>query len=298
MELLDKDLNLLRVFLAIWEERSLSKAGARLHISQSAVSHALSRMRAEFGDALFVRNSKGVAPTDFSEAMAPKVRALMRQLEEMYSGGRAFDPKKVKRKFTLAAGDYFSITKLDAFVARLATEAPSVKLICRPILNIFHLDKFEKGEIDLAITAINVATKEGFHSHELSRDEIYVCARKNHPQVKLKLSAETYLSLKHLNVSNYGSEEGVVDEYLAPLGKKREVSLVTSSFFDAARLLRSTDLVLSAPQKICEGLSREYGLNAYPLPFRFGARPISMIWHERTHGDPFHSWIRKLILSA
>jgi DNA-binding transcriptional LysR family regulator len=254
-------------------------------------------MRAEFGDALFVRNSRGVAPTDFAEALAPQVKLLMRQLEEMYRGGQSFDPKKLKRNFTLAAGDYFSITRLEKFVARLAVEAPQVKLICRPILNIFHLDKFEKGEIDLAITAINVAAKEGFHSQELSRDEIYVCVRKNHPQVAKKLNEKIYLSLRHLNVSNYGSVEGVVDEYLAPLGKQREIAMVTSSFFDAARLVRTSELALSAPQQICEGLAREYGLAAYPLPFRFGARPISMIWHERTDGDPFHSWIRKLILS-
>ena len=298
MELLNKDLNLLRVFSVIWEERSLSKAGAKLHLSQSAVSHALARMRRDFGDDLFVRDSRGMAPTDFAATLAPRVRVLLRQLDEMYRASNKFEPKKTKRNLVLSVGDYFAITMLENFVARLEAEAPHVRLICKPVSNVFELTNFEKGEIDIAITAIDVTTKEGFHSREICQEPVAICARKDHPGISRKLTADAYLALKHLNVSNYGSDKGVVDEFLEALGKKRSVALVASSFYDAGRLVRSTDFVLSAPRGICQGIADEYNLAVYPLPFAIQARSISMIWHERTHGDPFHAWARKLLLSV
>jgi DNA-binding transcriptional LysR family regulator len=296
MELIKKDLNLLLVFSVIWEERNLSKAAERLFLSQSAVSHALKRLRTEFQDPLFVRDSKGVSPTEFAVALAPKVSQLLLRTEEIYSSNSSFDPKTSTRNLVLAAGDYFSVAMLERFVSELAAQAPGVQLIIRPVVNIFNLDKFETGEIHLAVTAIDIAQKEGFHFQELLRDKISICVRKDHPQIRKKISLDKYLQARHLNVSNFGLDRGVVDQHLESLDRKREVALVTSSFFDAARLLRVTDLVLSAPHQICLGLAKDYNLAVYPVPLEYQPRSISMIWHERTDKDPFHSWVRKLVL--
>jgi DNA-binding transcriptional LysR family regulator len=296
MELLNKDLNLLNVFSVIWEERNLSKAAERLYLSQSAVSHALKRLRADFEDPLFVRESKGVAPTDLAISLAPRIRQALQGLEGLYTANRAFVPKEAERTLVLAAGDYFSVTMLERFVARLAVEAPKVKLIIKPVANIFQLDRFENGEVHLAITAIDVKSKEGFRVKEVRKERISFCARKKHPLVTGKLSPEKYLKMKHLNVSNFGSDQGVVDEYLDTIGKKREVVLVASSFFDAGRLVRSTDMLLSAPESICESLADDYDLAVYPFPFQYPLRNISMVWHERTEQDPFHAWVRELLL--
>ena len=297
MEIVNNDLNLLLVFSVIWEERNLSKAAARLFLSQSAVSHSLKRLRVEFQDPLFVRDSKGVAPTEFAQALAPKIRSLLLQVEEIYSADNAFNPAKSKRRLELAAGDYFSITMLERFVSGLSSQAPNVRLFAQPVSNVFNLDKFERGEIHLAVTAIDVVEKEGFHFKELRKDKVSLCVRKNHPQFKRQVTQEKYLKAEHINVSNFGSDFGVVDENLATLGRKRNVSLVACSFFDAARILRVTDLVLSAPHQICLGLAKEYDLHVCAIPFDFSMRSVSMIWHERTHDDPFHMWVRKLILS-
>ncbi len=294
--LVNKDLNLLLVFSTIWEERNLSKAAARLFLTQSAVSHALKRLRAEFQDPLFVRASKGVAPTDFAQSLAMRVQQLLLQVEDIYQADSSFDPRSSKRTLVLVAGDYFSVSMLEGFVARLTVQAPHVRLVIRPVINVFQLDKFETGEIHVAITAIDVAAKDGFHFQEISRDKVSICVRKDHPLIRRKVSTEKYLKAKHLNVSNFGSDRGVVDEHLDTIGEKREVALVASSFYDAARLVRSTDLVLSAPHQICQGLAKEYDLAVYSFPFDFRSRSISMIWHDRTDQDPFHTWVRKLIL--
>jgi DNA-binding transcriptional LysR family regulator len=297
VELTNKDLNLLLVFSTIWEERNLSKAAERLFVSQSAVSHSLKKLREEFGDPLFVRGTKGVAPTDFAQALGPKVRDLLVGVEGLYSSSARFDPKTAKRDLVLAVGDYFSIAMLEKFAARLEKAAPHVRLFLRPVANVFGLDAFEKGEIHLAITAIDVVAKEGFHSQELRQDRIFTCVRKGHPEAGRQMTKEIYLKAKHVNASNFGSDQGVVDELLGAIRKKREVKVVTSSFFDAARLVRRSDLVLSAPHQICLGLAREYDLTIHPLPFEFHMRSISMIWHERTNVDPFHGWIRGTIAS-
>jgi DNA-binding transcriptional LysR family regulator len=285
------------VFFLIWEERSLSKAGARLFLSQSAVSHALKRLRRDFQDPLFVRDSKGVTPTDFAQALAPKVRRLLQEVDGLYQTESGFDPKKSRRSLVMAAGDYFSITALEGFVSHLSAQAPHVRLHIQPVANVFHLDRFEKGEVHLAITAIDVTKKEGFHIQALRQDKVSLCVRPDHPLIRGRISPEKYLKAKHINVSNFGSERGVVDECLDQLGHKREVTMVVSSFFDAARLVRRSDLVISAPQLICQGLAKDYGLAVFPFPFEHRARSVSMIWHERTDQDPFHAWVRKLVVN-
>jgi len=283
------------VFSAVWEERNLSKAARRLYVSQSAVSHALKRLRDDFGDPLFVRDSHGVSATNFAEALAPRVRELLASAEDLYRRPERFDPASARRTLSLATGDYFSVTMLESFAARLTAEAPKVRLVIRPVSSVFKLEKFESGEVDLAITAISVTLKEGFHSRELVQDRIAICAKKDHPGLRKRVTEEAYLALRHLNVSNFGSDRVVVDEYLEERKQRREVAAVASSFFDAACLLRGTDLVLSAPRRICEEIARFYGLAVHPFPFDLEPRSIAMIWHERNHRDPFHAWVRSLL---
>jgi DNA-binding transcriptional LysR family regulator len=297
MDLLNKDLNLLMVFAVIWEHRNLVRAAEKLFVSQSAVSHSLRRLRTEFDDPLFVRQGKGVAPTEYAERLAPEIFRLRHFLEEIYKKEALFDPETVERDLCLATGDYFSVTMLEKFMLHLQVAAPRVRLICQPVSNVFKLENFETGGIHLAVSAIDVELREGFYSQMLLQDRNAMCLRKKHPLLSGRTKMRDYLEAQHIVVSNLGQKVGVVDVDLQNLRKQRKVTAVVSSFFDAGKLIGATDLVLSAPSRICMALAKDYELAVQDLPFHSKTRSISMLWHARTDQDAFHVWIRELLKS-
>lgn len=298
MDLGNKDLNLLLVFSTIWEERHISRAAAKLFVSQSAVSHSLKKLREQFNDPLFVRSSSGMVPTDFSVQIAPHLLSTLDQIEKVYNFENKMDLKDVQRTVVISSGDYFSMTQQQEFLLEMNKQAPRVRIIFKPVTNILDPSFFENGEVHIGITAISFKVRNGFYSKVLYKDKVACCVRKGHPILKDKATLNSYLKAEHLNVSNFGKDLGVIDLRLSELKKRRNVNLVVSSFYDAARIIRSSNFVLSAPKRICESLSKEYNLKTLDLPFVTSTRPISIIWHERTNDDPFHKKIRDIILAT
>lgn len=295
MDLNSKDLNLLLVFSTIWQERSISRAANKLFLSQSAVSHSLKKLRSDFNDPLFVKGPRGVSPTDFAINLAPQITSILQQIQTTYNIQDNPNLKTLNKDLFMSTGDYFSMTKLKPFTSHMTKEAPHVRIICQPVANIFNQPMFERGEIDLAITAIDIDKKAGFYIEPIFTDTMACCVRKKHPTLKGPVNLDKYLNEKHINVSNFGKEFGAADIQLARSKKKRRIQTVVSSFFDAGQILQVTDLVLSAPKEICKSLAQQYNLNTYDLNFLKAPRNVSMIWHERTHEDPFHKTIRSII---
>src|SRR5687767_12018417 len=128
MNINDKDLNLLRIFLAIWKTKNVTEAAKLVSLSQSALSNALARLRLEFGDPLFVRSGKGVAPTNFAETLAPKIEILLESVNELYGKRSKFDPKSDRGEIRLATTDYVEELYVGKIIETLEKEAPHVQL--------------------------------------------------------------------------------------------------------------------------------------------------------------------------
>src|SRR5262249_27237607 len=144
------DLNLLRVFDAVMDERSVLRAGNRVGLSQSAVSHALARLREILGDDLFVRTATGVNPTARALAMATPIREALIRIDLAVASAR-FDPAAPRRQFTLAASDYITAVIIPEILGLLKLEAPNVDLIIRTGTRIDLAEQIDLGRIDLAI---------------------------------------------------------------------------------------------------------------------------------------------------
>jgi DNA-binding transcriptional LysR family regulator len=294
MNIADKDLNLLVVFLSIWEERNLSRVGEKLHISQSAVSHALSRLREQFNDSLFVRGSKGVIPTEFTHTLIPKVYQIVYQVNELYTEGKIFNPKDSKRTINLAIGEYFHTGFMRKFSNLIKEEAPEIKIICYSDVALLNPEKFENGEIDIAVSGLmGLELKEGFYTKEVIKDRIS-CLSDPSLHLEKSLSLKNYLKLEHVFVSDEGKTSGYIDRN--HLGKStRKISRVVSTFTTAATLVKESELILTGPDRILKSLAKYLHLQVSDLHFINFKLPIHMYWHQRTHKDSFCIWVRDKI---
>src|SRR5262245_8277728 len=175
-----KDLNLLPIFLGIAEELNLSRASQRLALSQPALSHALSRLRHQFSDPLFVRGQRGLVATPKVAVLLPQVRALLAAAEGIYGTGETLDLAKLKRKVVIASTAYFESRTIAGFISHAETKAPGLQIETRSLSGGFPRRELEAGEFDLAIAAYFDDAPQGFKIKTVFSDRfVCVCSRKN-----------------------------------------------------------------------------------------------------------------------
>lgn len=293
MELTNKDLNLLVIFDKIWSERNLHRAAKQLYITQPALSHALKRLRVEFGDPLFVKSSRGVTPTDFACALASEVSAVLNKVEGLYETNRIFNSLQTKRNLSIAFGDYFTLTHLQQFLNQIHKAAPMLTLKCFNDSELINPARFELGEVHIGISGfMDLDLKQGFRSEVLVDDFINCVARKDHPLFSGRL---TYSEAEHLFVSVHGARRGIVDSHLESMGQSRNVTTVAPSFFAAGVFLQSTNCVLTGPSRINSALAQRHDLKTFDFPFGQIPFPVRIYWHQRSDEDPLIKWVREIL---
>jgi len=288
------DLNLLRALDALLDERSVTRAAARLGLTQPAVSGALARLREAFGDPLFVRTQRGVLPTPRAQALAGPLRRLLADAEALVRPAE-FDPATAEMLLRLAATDYAERTLVAPFLAALRAEAPRARLAVRPLEEAHVLAQMERGDFDLALMRLEAAPPALYALRLL--DERYVCAlRADHPDAAGPLSLDRFCALDHALVSLAGGGfRGPTDTALAALGRRRRVAVSVPSFLALPALLRASDLVAAVPERLLRGVS---GVALLPLPLDVPGFTMIAAWHERTHHDPAHRWARTLLAAV
>jgi DNA-binding transcriptional LysR family regulator len=288
------DTGLLVLFDALASELHMTRAAARVGLSQPAMSRALGRMRMLFGDPLLVRTARGMLLTPRGEELVPQVRriladatALVRRLE--------FAPRDLARTFVVGTTDYVEARLLPKLTARLAQEAPGVNVIMRAAATVF--DDLESGRLDLVI-APHRTIPTGLKAQHLFDDTFLCAVRRGHPEVKRKLSLETFLALRHVQIAPSGTPGGPVDDALAARGLARRVAVRTQSFLAGPLLVARTDFVITAPRGVIEPLAEPLGLRTFAPPFDVPGFRIAAGWHPRAHDDPAHRWFRGVLKGA
>lgn len=287
----DLDLNLLRALDALLAERNVSRAAARLRLTQSATSHALARLRAVFDDPLLVRGPGGMQPTARGAALAGPIRDALDRLAAALRAPEAFDPASAQLRFTIAADDYLERILLPALLDRVWRVAPDTKLRVVPCgqrpADALSLD------VDLALTVTGAIPPLNSLRMQRLFNESFVCVmRSGHPKADA-LDLEGYLGLPHILVAPSGRRGGVVDTALARLGRKRRVSLVLPHFLAAAAIVAGTDLVLTTGKRLARAMGA--GVSILPPPLALPEFEVAMFWHERHLPDPAHRWLRMLV---
>lgn len=288
------DLNLLVVFDALVAEGHATRAAERIGLTQPAVSHALNRLRALFGDPLFVRSPRGMIPTPLAQDIGPSVRAILEQVETVLLGGRAFDPSESTRQFVLGLSDYAAFVLLPRLTARLDREAPRVSLVVRNTSRSVGLPMLEDGGVELI--AGNFPEPPTHMREEMLYEEDFICAgRGDHSYLDGTIDLDRYLSLRHLQVSMKGSPSGYVDAVLAGKGLKRNVAVTVGHFLMAPMLVDASDLVATEPRRLFAPLAGRLPLRLFPPPLDIPSFRVVQTWHARHDADPGHQWLRRVL---
>jgi DNA-binding transcriptional LysR family regulator len=291
------DLNLLVVLEALLAERHVSRAAARVGLSQSAMSHALARIREVFGDPMLVRTKEGMVPTARALSLEPLLRRALGDLSAAVAGGGpSFDPGTSKRSFTIGSTDYAEILLLPPLMARLCAGAPGVDIMVK-----LHPDDYVSalgvGAIDLAIAPVSARERDAVAiSYEPLLKENFRCVvRRGHPLTRQRLTVARYVAYPHVMVAPQGTRWSFVDEALEALGKRRRVACTVPHFLVAPNLLGQTDLVLTLTERIVKEHMRHLDLVDLPLPLTIPPLTLSMVWHGRNSQEPGHVWLRGIL---
>ena len=289
------DLNLLRTLDALLDERSVTRAAERLGFTQPAVSGMLTRLRESFDDPLFVRTQRGMVPTLRASELVGPVKQVLSDIDTLLQPA-SFDPLSARFTLSIAATDYALQTVVLPFMVLLRQRAPGIRVAMRPVEDDRVQTQFERGDLDLALMTPEAALPD-LHARRLF-DETYVCAlREDHPDAHgSALSLDRFCALDHALVSFSGERFwGVTDDALAKINRERHVVLTMTSFLALAGLLRTTDLLAVLPRRLVESAP---GLVALHPPVEIPGFTKLAVWHERTHRDPGHRWVRALLFES
>ena len=285
------DLNLLKTLDALLDERSVTRAAARLALTQPAVSGMLNRLRDYFEDPLFIRAPHGIVPTTRAEAMAAPVKRILADIDELLQP-IAFDPLTATFTFTLAATDYALRAVVVPFIAALKVQAPGIRVRVVPVESDRLVSQLEQGSVDVALITPHT-TPDELHSRALY-DERYVCMmRADHPDAGQPMTLDRFCALEHVLVSYEGDGfRGVTDGALEKTGRTRHVGLSVSNFLVLPDVLALSDMIAVVPARLAYDDTR---MHVLPPPLPITGFTKSMAWHERTHRDAAHQWLRNLV---
>lgn len=289
------DLNLLKTLDALLDERSVTRAAQRLCLTQPAVSGMLTRLRDSFADPLFVRAQRGIVPTTRALELAAPIKQLLNDVELLLQP-QAFAPASAELTLSIAATDYALSAVVVPFLAVLRQRAPGIRVAVLPVQGLHLLEQFERGALDLALLTPQ-GTPGELHAHRLF-EESYVCLlRDDHPAAAGgTLSLEQFCEMDHALVSYQGGGfSGVTDEALVGLGLARRVSLSVTSFLVLPEILRNSDLIAVVPRRLAQQTT---GLAVREPPLEIPGFTKTLAWHERTHRDAAHRWLRELLLEV
>lgn len=283
------DLNLLVALDVLLAEGSVARAARRLRLSPSAMSRTLTRLRAATGDPLLVRAGRGLVPTPRALALREPVRRLVQDAEAVLRPEAALDLQGLARTFTLRTSDGFVESFGPALLARVAAEAPGVRLNFQQ-----KPDKestpLRDGRVDLETGVVDSALGPELRSQALFRDRLVGVVRPGHPLATGPVFMARYAKARHVVVSRTGFEEDGIDRPFLPPDLTRAVASMVSGFSAALALARAGDLVATVPEQHTQGLRA--GLVSFPIPAPAKPFTVSMLWHPRLDADPAHRWLR------
>lgn len=283
------DLNLLVTLDVLLAEGSVTRAADRLHLSASAMSRALARLREATGDPLLVRAGRGLVPTPRAIALRDRVQRAVQDAEGILRPDQRVDLARLARTFTLRTSDGFVESFGGKLIAAIAGEAPSVRInfMQKPDKDSGLL---REGRIDLETGVIEQALGPEVRTQALFQDRLVVVVRRGHPLASGKMTAARYRDAQHVIVSRSGLDEDAVDLPFLPRGLKRNNGSIVNGFSAALSLARTTDLVATVPERHTENLRG--GMVTMPVPFAGKGFTVSMLWHPRMDADPAHQWLR------
>ncbi|MDI3290824.1 LysR family transcriptional regulator [Polyangium sp. 15x6] len=290
------DLNLLVAFDALLTERHVTRAAARLGLSQSAMSHNLARLRDLFGDELFVRAERGMRPTPRARELSAQVRSALAGIQATLQASAPFDPARDERHFRIAVYDDMEIALLPPLLAHLEALGSNVRIEIRPFAPADVPDMLDAAELDLAIGVLG----EGRTHHKrrvICAGDTYLCLFDPHGhELPVPMTAKHYAEIPHVRISSRKDLEDGIDAALAKRRLKRRIALSTPHAVGVPYLLRRLRAVATLRRSVALAAAKTLDLSTAEVPITLPKSAISMVWHSSYDNGPAHRWLREEIL--
>ncbi len=291
------DLNLLNVVASVLEERSVSRAATKLHVTQSAVSNSLKRARELFDDPLVRRVPHGVEPTPRAVALLPPLRAWLAEARRLVEDAPRFDPATSTRTFTIACTDAIALTLLAPLLARLKTRAPNARLRLQTLDRLIAEDGLARGEVDLLI-GIPPVLPPGHAAELLYRDPMTCIVHRRNPLVRRGLSLKTFAALPHVELALFGTIDETVDRALATHGLSRVVKIALPHFSAIPLAVNEGGGVATLGLRVARVFAQWLPLKVLKPPLALEPLEIRQVWHRRSEEDEAVQFLREVCREA
>jgi DNA-binding transcriptional LysR family regulator len=269
------DLNRLLVLHTVLTERSVSRAAAVLHVTPSAVSNALARLRDTFGDPLLVRNGRSLVLTPRAAALAPQLATAVAAMARVVEDQASFDPGRSTRTFTVGCSDAEQISEVPQIAAVFARKLPNASLRVISVEQLEARGGLASTDVDAVIGPAPNVSRE-IHASDLYEDEGVLVVRKGHSHARRRMSVAQFNALRHIDI----------------------LAIAVPSFAAAAAIASRTDWVAGMPRRMADVFLRQMPLMRVAMPVPALRFRIQLWWHERTHTDPGARFFRSLIADA
>lgn len=288
------DVGMLRTFEALALERSVSRAAARLFLSQPAVSASLNRLRETFGDPLFTRTAHGMEPTARALALAPLVDQVLADIATLLEPQHGFDPAASDRIFRIAGSDHASHRLLPELSRRLLASGSRIRIVWEPPGAWSLRDRLHKGELDLGVVA-RIQPPRDLEVAVLYEDHYVYAMRRDHPRAGTAATLDDFCATPQIFLG-YGTStlEDLIDAALARTGHRRHPQIAVSSFGQIVDLLGQGDCAAVMPWRVAQVHADV--LHVQPLPFALPTYRHIVCWDSRFDSDAGSQWMREQIV--
>lgn len=288
------DLNLLRVFDAIYRDQNLSRAAARLGLSQPGVSQALNRLRTLTGDRLFLRQSHGVVPTAYSDALAGPIRQALENLQAALQTQVSNDLQRTRRRIRLVMSDYSESLILAPLARTIADQAPNLQIRVQPVDGLELRNAFQEGVVDMAVGALS-SLNDQCRYQTLFMEDFACVVRQNHPTIGETLTLEAFSKAGHVALGARSVQLSKIEQACLSKGFELRPSIIVPNFLVMPYIVASSDCITMLPRRLLRLIPPELNLRVFDPPLEIPPARMCQYWPERLHQDPVCRWLREQI---
>ncbi|MEG6502663.1 MULTISPECIES: LysR family transcriptional regulator [unclassified Desulfovibrio] len=287
-------MNLLVVLHELLVEQSVTRAAHKLSMSQSAVSHALSKLRLMLDDDLFIQERRGIRPTAKALELRDDLEKALHHANAVLNPGDGWSAVTMKRTFRIAISDYGTYLLLSPLLARVRQEAPSVDLFFSSADHHLIASHLMSGNIHFGCCIMDSVYKDLCVSPLFQEKLVCIAGKKSRLAKQSTLSLKEYLDSPHMVVASLTNAYSDVDAALSKKGHKRRVAAVIPHFVVAAKSIENTDMILTLPYRLAAAMPELAETPLLTPPVEAGTYTYGLVWHPRSREDKGHSWLRDI----
>lgn len=292
------ELNLIPIFVAIFEERSISNAASRLGITQPAVSKSLKRLRETYNELLFHSTSKGIQPTTFASNIYPDLARSLSHFNCTIDASRNFNPEKSTKSFSIASISMANYIIFPDLLSKISQTAPNISVDIYPLFSEDHETDLRLQKYDLIVDH-TLTSPTNFKKKEIFTDKLFVVGSKHHPRLAdKKITGDEFLNEKHIEVSRWALGQNFFTDEFIPELEMRNITHRVANEIDMLPIINQTEMIGLVHQSTLQHAPNSLELKIIPPPFKIHSCGLSMIWHPNRDTDIAHHWLRKQIIST